>query len=99
NAEAHPLAALGDEIGGLDIVMSTVPARVVGQDVLAKAKPDVLLVDLAAPPGGIDFDYANTHQLRSVWARGLGRRAPITVGQSQWSGIETRICHILVDQS
>jgi dipicolinate synthase subunit A len=26
-----------------------------------------------------------------VWARGLGRRAPITVGRSQWAGIRKLI--------
>jgi dipicolinate synthase subunit A len=26
-----------------------------------------------------------------VWARGLGRRAPITVGQSQWMGLRRYI--------
>src|SRR5690606_3151082 len=52
NAESHALEALGDEIGSLDIVLSTVPASVLGADVLRRAQPNVLLVDLAAPPGG-----------------------------------------------
>jgi len=29
--------------------------------------------------------------LKFVWARGLGSRAPITVGRSQWVGISRRI--------
>jgi dipicolinate synthase subunit A len=30
-----------------------------------------------------------------VWARGMGSRAPITVGRSQWIGISRRIDEIL----
>jgi dipicolinate synthase subunit A len=30
-----------------------------------------------------------------VWARGLGSRAPVTVGASQWSGVRPRIEQVL----
>jgi dipicolinate synthase subunit A len=33
--------------------------------------------------------------LKTLWTRGLGSRAPITVGASQWSGIRPRIEKIL----
>ena len=29
--------------------------------------------------------------MKFVWARGLGSRAPVTVGRSQWGGIRRRI--------
>ena len=46
---------------------------------------------IAAPPGGIDREAAAKLGLKFVWARGLGSRAPVTVGRSQWSGIRRRI--------
>ena len=52
---------------------------------------DALVADLAAPPGGIDFEAAKALGIKAIWARGLGSRAPVTVGASQWSGIRTRI--------
>jgi dipicolinate synthase subunit A len=39
----------------------------------------------------MDRDAITALGLRAVWARGLGSRAPVTVGRSQWSGIRRRI--------
>ena len=94
-AESHELSALADVLPGTDIVIASVPARVLGRDLLEKLPAHALLVDLAAPPGGIDRDAAQELGLKFVWARGLGARAPITVGRSQWSGVHRRIDNIL----
>jgi dipicolinate synthase subunit A len=83
----------------LDVLFSTVPTRVVGEDVLSQLKKSVLIVDLAAPPGGVDFDWAKRLGLRAIWGRGLGSRAPVTVGASQWGGIRERIEKILREES
>lgn len=72
---------------GVPMLFSTVPSRVVGSDVLAVLAEEALVMDLAAPPGGIDLDAATAMGHVAVWARGLGRRAPVTVGRSQWGGI------------
>jgi dipicolinate synthase subunit A len=90
-AEAHTLDALTELAPQLDILISTVPAQIVGQAVIERLPAHALLVDLAAPPGGIDREAAGALRRRFVWARGMGMRAPITVGRSQWSGIRRRI--------
>lgn len=90
-ATPYELSALGDLLRQTDIVVSSVPAAVVGREVLAAAPKHVLLVDLAAPPGGIDREAVADLGLKFVWARGLGSRAPVTVGRSQWGGIRRRI--------
>ena len=92
-AESHDLAALADVLPGTDIVISSVPARVLGREALEQLPPHALLVDLAAPPGGIDRDAAQELGLRFVWARGLGGRAPLTVGRSHWRGVPRRLDH------
>jgi dipicolinate synthase subunit A len=94
-AEPHELTALADIMPGADIVISSVPAQVVTRAMLEKLPAHALLVDLAAPPGGIDRDAAAALGLKFVWARGLGSRAPVTVGRSQWSGIRRRIESIM----
>jgi dipicolinate synthase subunit A len=93
-AEPHELSELADVLPTADILVSSVPAQLVGRELLAAMKPRALLVDLAAPPGGIDRDAAQELGLKFIWARGLGSRAPITVGRSQWSGIRRRIVDI-----
>jgi dipicolinate synthase subunit A len=91
----HELSELPALAPRLDMVFSTVPSRVVGADVLERLPQSALLVDLAAPPGGIDFEAAKLLGLKAIWGRGLGSRAPVTVGASQWDGIRARIEAIL----
>jgi dipicolinate synthase subunit A len=98
-AEPHELHELGSVLPGMDIVVSSVPAQIVGRDVLERVPKHALLVDLAAPPGGIDREAAQALGLKFVWARGLGSRAPITVGRSQWGGVRRRIESILKDRA
>jgi dipicolinate synthase subunit A len=94
-AVPHTLAKLPELAPRLDIVFSTVPSRVVGDDVLGRLPASALVVDLAAPPGGIDLEAVKRRGLKAIWGRGLGSRAPVTVGGSQWGGIRERIEAIL----
>lgn len=90
----HPLGELAVVAPALDMLFSTVPVGVVDRAVLGVLARDSLVVDLAAPPGGIDLAAASELGLRALWARGLGRRAPVTVGRSQWGGILKRIVEL-----
>jgi dipicolinate synthase subunit A len=97
-ATPHLLEELRDLAPKLDFIFSTVPSRVVGEDVLSRLPKSALIVDLAAPPGGVDFDAAKRLGLTAIWGRGLGSRAPVTVGGSQWGGIRERIEKILLEE-
>jgi dipicolinate synthase subunit A len=88
---AHPLEELPDLAPGLGMLFSTVPAPVAGERVLSALPGGSLVVDIAAPPGGVDLEVARALGHRALWARGMGRRAPVTVGRSQWTGIARRI--------
>jgi dipicolinate synthase subunit A len=52
------------------------------------------VLDIAPPPDHADLELAAALGLKAVWARGLGKRAPVTVGRSQWSGIHRFITEI-----
>lgn len=97
-AETHALDELPAIAPQLDAIISTVPAQVVGRAALERLPRHALLVDLAAPPGGIDREAARDLGLKFVWARGMGSRAPVTVGRSQWSGIKRRIESIMEER-
>ena len=90
-ATPHALEELKETAARLVLLYSTVPAPVVTRDVLEHMAPGSVVIDLAAPPGGVDLDTAWELGLKGIWARGLGRRAPVTVGASQWRGIRRRI--------
>lgn len=94
-AETYTLEQLPEILPKMDIIIGSVPKQLVGPDLLKTVKPDALLVDVAAPPGTIDRDTAAEMGIKAIWARGMGARAPITVGRSQWTGISRRIEDIL----
>lgn len=94
-AESYDFPQIAEAMRDCDILISSVPAQVVTAEMLDNLPSHTLLVDLAAPPGGIDRDAASRMGRKFVWARGLGSRAPVTVGRSQWSGIRWRIENIV----
>lgn len=66
---------------GYDLVINTVPARLLGQNELAELKGDALVIDLASKPGGVDMDAAARLGCRVIWALSLpGKVAPVTAG-------------------
>jgi dipicolinate synthase subunit A len=89
-----PLEGLHDLAPSLDMVFSTVPAPVVDRPFLERLPAGTLVLDIAPPPDHADLDAAAELGHRAVWARGLGRRAPITVGRSQWAGLRRFIAQI-----
>ncbi len=89
------LEELPQAAADFDMLLSTVPAPVVTAKVIDRLPPKALVMDLSAPPGGVDLDYARQSGRAAVWARALGRRAPVTVGASQWSGIHKIIKGII----
>lgn len=88
------LEELPDLAPSLDMVFSTVPARVVDRAFLERLPKGSLVLDIAPPPDHADLDAAAELGHRAVWARGLGKRAPITVGRSQWVGLRRFITEI-----
>ena len=91
--------ALPAKASAFDMIFSTVPATIVTPEVIDQLPAHALVMDLAAPPGGCDLDYAKRSGRAAVWARALGRRAPVTVGRSQWLGIARIINRILEARS
>ncbi len=68
-------------IGEFDVIFNTIPALVLTRDVLEKADPHTLIIDLASKPGGVDFAAAAELGIKVIWALSLpGRVAPVTAG-------------------
>jgi dipicolinate synthase subunit A len=65
----------------MDIIINTVPARVLEEEQLIRTAPEVLIIDLASAPGGVDFDVAGKLGRNAILAPGLpGKVAPKTAG-------------------
>lgn len=65
-----------------DLAFNTVPAPVLTAETLKYANPNVIIIDLAAQPGGTDFEAANNFGLKAILAPGLpGKVAPVSSGK------------------
>lgn len=69
--EALPLDALSDALDRFDVIISTIPAPVLTEPLLALVRKDALLLELASAPGGIDAAAAHERGLRYIRAPGL----------------------------
>ena len=66
---------------GYDLVVNTVPARVLGRAELEDLRPDCLILDLASDPGGVDLEAAAELGLTALRALSLpGKVAPVSAG-------------------
>jgi len=66
-------------LNDFDFIFNTVPQTVLGYNELKEIRKSCVIVDLASPPGGIDFERAKELGLNIEWALSLpGKVAPIT---------------------
>lgn len=79
--DALRLGELSGSLHGFDLVVNTVPSRVLSKELLAQLKSGCLVIDLASKPGGVDFQGAAELGVRCVWALSLpGKVAPVSAG-------------------
>ena len=78
---AEHLEQLRGGLCGYDLIVNTVPARVLNRPELEDVKEDCLILDLASKPGGVDLGAAGELGLTVIWALSLpGKVAPVTAG-------------------
>ncbi len=63
------------DLKDFDIIINTVPQVIIGERELKHMDPNVLLIDLASAPGGIDSKMAINMGLKFVWALALPRKS------------------------
>jgi dipicolinate synthase subunit A len=85
--DTMPIQEIPERASEMAVIFNTAPVLLFTRIVLERMGAQTVLIDLSMPPGGVDFAAARELGRKVVWARGLGGRAPRTVGQSQWLGI------------
>jgi len=64
-----------------DLIINTVPAMILTEEILKRVKNDAIVIDLASKPGGVDFSAAKRLNKNVIWALSLpGKTAPLTAG-------------------
>lgn len=78
---------LSDLLGVLDrfsLIVSSASGKVVTREMIARTRPDALIMDLCSPPGSVDFEAAKELGRRVVWARAQAGSAPRSAGGHEW---------------
>ncbi len=77
----RPMSGLGELACGYDLIINTVPVRLITAEILERMCTDVVIIDLASVPGGVDLDAAGKLGLNVIWALSLpGKYAPVSAG-------------------
>ncbi|WP_208592585.1 dipicolinic acid synthetase subunit A [Gracilibacillus suaedae] len=80
--KAYSLDQIEQYIDKCQILINTIPAKVVDKSLIEKMNSQAIIIDLASKPGGIDFEYAKTRGIEAIHALGLpGMVAPTTAGE------------------
>ena len=83
---------LNDHLDKFDIIINTIPFQILVDERLNLVKKDVVIVDLASNPGGVDRKAAREKNIRVIWALSLPAKvAPVTSAEF----IKETIYHVL----
>lgn len=76
------LSDFGKIAGEFDVVVNTVPSRIIDEEIISKLKKECTVIEIASAPFGIDFDCAARYGISAVRAGSLpGKTAPETAGR------------------
>ncbi|MCL1941173.1 MAG: dipicolinate synthase subunit DpsA, partial [Synergistaceae bacterium] len=86
------LNSLDKQLKNFEIIINTIPFQVLDEKKLNLVKKDVVIIDLASNPGGVDRKSAKEKGLKLIWALSLpGKVAPITSAEY----IKETLYHVL----
>lgn len=79
---AIPLQSIHENIANCDILINTIPAKVIGKQTIQQLPAHCIIIDLASKPGGTDFNYAKQRGIKAILSKSLpGSVAPKTAGK------------------
>lgn len=83
---------LNENLSKFDIIINTIPFQILDAEKLDLLKKDVVIIDLASNPGGVDRKAAREKNLKVIWALSLpGKVAPLTSAEF----IKETLYHVL----
>ena len=76
------LYKLKNSIEKYDFIFNTIPFEILNKDLLENVNKDVIIIDLASAPGGVDYNYAREININAIYCPSLpGRVAPYSASQ------------------
>lgn len=78
----YPWDFMTDILPKADVVINTVPAKILHREKLQSMQKNSIIIDLASGSGGVDFQAASELGIKAIHALSLpGKVAPVTAGQ------------------
>ncbi|MBB4199331.1 hypothetical protein CCR94_21465 [Rhodoblastus sphagnicola] len=68
-ATPHLLEDIPDQAAHFDVVISTDLMQFISADVLARLPEHAVILDVAPPPGSVDYESAKALRRKAIWAR------------------------------
>lgn len=81
------LKDLGERVAEYEYIYNTIPALVLDEELLKKARKDTLIVDIASGRGGLDYKEAEEAQVRALHCLGLPENMQEKYRQSGWQNM------------
>ncbi len=82
------LDELKDHVSDYDFIFNTIPAMILGKNMLVKIRKDTAIIDIASSPGGVDYNYAGDHCYNAGLYLGLpGTMSPKSSAKIQLDAI------------
>lgn len=73
------LFKIKDKIRKYEFIFNTIPYKILNKELLNNVNKNVVIIDLASAPGGIDYNYARDINIKAIYCPNLpGRVAPYT---------------------
>ena len=83
---------LDGTLSKFDIIINTIPFQILDENRLDMLKKDVVIIDLASNPGGVDRKAAREKNIKVIWALSLPAKvAPLTSAEF----IKETLYHVL----
>ncbi len=87
--KAIPIGELPLYLREMQVIVNTVPAMILDHSMLDLVNSDVLILDIASVPGGVDFAYAGKKGIRTKHALGIpGKTASRSAAQYIYVAIQ-----------
>lgn len=76
------LSGLDGKAGETDLIINTVPSVIIKKDTLDLLNENCVIIDVASAPYGVDFEYAQSKNIKALTAASLpGRYTPKSAGE------------------
>lgn len=76
------LKSFDENCSNFKVIINTVPAKIIGENIISRLKNECIIIEIASAPFGTDFDCAARYGINVIKAGSLpGRTAPETAGK------------------